>query len=68
MALIRANNKKIVYFFASHLKLLKIYADWYGEFVYHDSNIIYKRFESTRTKADHESSWNVLFVLIYLCA
>ena len=31
----------------------KIYADQNGEFVNHDFKIIYKRFESASTKADH---------------
>ena len=36
-----------------------IYADRNGEFVYHDFKIIYKRFESAGTKADHERSWRM---------
>ena len=33
-----------------------IYSDRNGEFVYRDFKIIYKRFESARTKAEHERS------------
>ena len=33
-----------------------IYSDRNGEFVYRDFKIIYNRFESARTKAEHERS------------